>query len=367
MSKRYEVDPTIEALLDEVGAEIVKEEEIKQRFKPFTLGDLYTFEFPPARWLVQDLIPLGGLTALTGEPASFKSFLTQALAACVAQGQPFLGHFETTRGKVLLIDQENQLRLIRERFEHLPVKGSERIFFLSQQGVKIDDKSHIDRLVEVVKEIDPVLVVMDSLVRFHRGDENAAKDMNLFFEAANRLSDVDRTVLFIHHHRKQYGFGRQSSAQNIRGSSDIPAAVECHLAVDRKAKDILTITQTKVRGQPEIERFKVALVTDEQGALSFGYQGKDDSENEDMLKAQEAVISALTGATEPLPIKVLAKQIKLSETMTRKAVKELVDSAEVVETRGAHNTGLYTLAPEEETATNTEYRSLDEPEVPITN
>ena len=337
-----------------------KEAELKRRFTPFTLADLYKREFPPARWLVQNLIPLGGLTALTGAPASFKTFLTQALATSVMTGVPFLSHFPTTKGKVLIIDQENQLRLIKERFGHLHAEASDNIFFLSQEGIKIDAKEDIDRLQTVVQEINPVLVVMDSLVRFHRGEENSAKDMSLFFEAAQRLSSDGRAVVFLHHHRKQFGFGRQSSAQEIRGSSDIPAAVECHLSIDRKAKDTLTITQTKLRVQPELKRFKVALVTDEQGIVSFVYQGEDDSENEAMLKAQEAISAALAGATEPMPIKVLAKQTDLSEQITRKAVKELVDSGEVKETKGPHNRSLYALAPKNEAAESEDEKDVFE-------
>ena len=343
-------DAELRTIFDSIaGSEVSGTSRKELKLVPLTLTDLYKRQFPPARWLVKDLIPLGGITAVTGEPASFKTFLTQDLAVRVATGASFLGHFETIKGKVLIIDQENQLRLVKERFELLGAKANENISFLSQEGIKIDNKSHIDRLVEVVKEINPALVVMDSLVRFHRGDENTAKDMNLFFEAASRLSSDERSVVVIHHHRKQFGFGKQSTAQNIRGSSDIPAAIECHLAVDRKGKDMITITQTKLRVQPELDRFKVTLVTEATGRVSFVYQGKDDSENEEVLKAQESITAVLAGVSEPMPIKVLAKQIKLSETKTRKAVKELVDSNEVIESTGPHNRGLYALAPKEVT------------------
>ncbi len=342
-------DVELRRIFDSIaGREISSTSGNELKLSPLTLGDLYKRKFPPSRWLVKDLIPLGGLTAETGEPASFKTFLTQALAVNVATGTPFLGHFETIKGKVLIVDQENQLRLVKERFELLDAKASENVFFLSQEGVKIDKKSHIDHLVEVVEEINPVLVVMDSLVRFHRGDENTARDMSLFFEAASRLSSDERSVVFIHHHRKQLGFGRQSTAQNIRGSSDIPAAVECHLAVDRKAEDLLTITQTKLRVQKELKRFKVALTTDANGKVSFVYKGEDDSENEEMVEAQDKIKKALE-KTSMLGVEELANKTKVAESRIRKALKELVNGKDVVELKAAHNKSIFTLALTETT------------------
>lgn len=339
-----------ESVISELEEEVAEEVRLDEHLTPFTLAELYRREFPPARWLVQDLIPLGGVTALTGEPASFKSFLMQYLALCVSTGQPFLGRFNTEKGRVLIIDEENQLRLIRERFEHLHADAAANICFLSQRGIKVDNTAVMDRLAKLIEEIDPTLIVLDSLVRFHSGEENSAKDMARFFEAIRPLVNERRAVVFIHHHRKQFGFGRNSSPQNIRGSSDIPAAIECHLAVDRKTADTLAITQTKLRIQPELPRFKVALVRSEDGALAFTYQGEDDSENEEMLKAQEVLLAVLAEATEPLPVKTLAKLTKLSIAMTRKALKELVDSGEVSVIRGGHNRGLYTLAEKSEPA-----------------
>jgi hypothetical protein len=110
--------------------------------KPFTLRELYAQEFPPIQWLVKDMVPLGVLGAITGESNSFKSFLTLALAQSVATETDFLGHFKTIQGKVLIIDEENNRRIIEKRFKDMGIEAHDNIVFLSQTGIQLDKTTH---------------------------------------------------------------------------------------------------------------------------------------------------------------------------------------------------------------------------------
>ena len=179
--------------------------------------------------------------------------------------------------------------------------------------------------------------------------------MAAVFSALKRLVSDDRAVIFIHHHRKHQpgqGHGGRSAGVNIRGSSDILAAVDAHLAVQRKSRDLVVIRQNKLRIQQEMDPFKAAVILDENGKTRFSYQGKDESENEEMIEAQDKIKEVLEKAVEPLAVKTIAEETGVAESRVRKAIKELVNGKEAVESKAAHNKSLYALAIKEDVEAN---------------
>ena len=62
---------------------------------PETIKQLYKKEFPPIRWIVDDLIPAGGVTIMSGYASSFKTWLFMEMAVKVAKGEPVFGKFNT--------------------------------------------------------------------------------------------------------------------------------------------------------------------------------------------------------------------------------------------------------------------------------
>ncbi|MCX6720463.1 MAG: AAA family ATPase [Candidatus Staskawiczbacteria bacterium] len=315
----------------------IKEREQKARdgsaepinFTPFTLTDLYKEDFPAAKWVVQDLVPLGTIVALTGDANSYKTFLTQSMAACVATGTPFLDHFTTIPGKVLIVDEENHRMHIKDRFKQMGVNATSDISFLSLNGIKIDNPEHLAHLKELIEKEKPVLVILDSLIRLHGGEENSASEMSIAFSAMKKLVSDDRAILFIHHHRKPQGFGKKSGSQSIRGSSDIIAAVDSHIAIDRKGSDFI-VTQTKMRLQPEIKPFMASLAPTIEGNYVFIYRGEDTSEKDQMQEICETLINALEQSSMLLSVDMLEEETKLPKSKIRQALKELVKSGDVI-------------------------------------
>ncbi len=336
-----------------VLAEIEKSIENESRFEPYSLADLYEKEFPEARWLVQDLIPFGGITAVTGGPASFKSFATQSLAASVAFGKPFLEHFETTKGKVLIVDEENGGRLIRERFKAMGVPSSPDIMFLADIGVKVDNEDHIEKLLEIVEREKPALIVFDSLVRLHSKEENIANEMAGVFSAFKKLLADDRAIVFLHHHRKPSVTGQGGSVGNsIRGSTDILAAVHSHLALDRKRKEQgFTIEQGKIRSQRETARFLVAVLMNAEGNLYLSYQGEDDFEAEEMLVTGEAIMAILSESAEPVSTPTFVEKTGKARRSVDDTLRELVRTQKIkrLDKRGPRGAHLYVLPDTEKT------------------
>ena len=311
-----------------------------------TLNELMTQEFSANEWIAKDLIPLGGVTAVTGASSSYKTFLTHQLAICISTGQPFLGRFPVKRGKVLFVDEENQKRILQGRFKALGIEQTSGITFLTLNNIQLDSERDLNKLRRFIELQQPDLVVFDSLVRFHSGEENSAKDMAKIANAFRQLSGEDRTILFLHHHRKPQ-MGERIGTNSIRGSSDILAAVDCHIAVERKRdENRIIIAQTKLRVQEELHPFIIQL-NRENERVSFTYLEEDHAEEDKRLEEQAAVEFVLLNATEPKGIAELVAETNLPSTRVRAVIKDLFRMGRVKERneRGKAGKKFYVLVP----------------------
>ena len=76
-------------------------------------------------------------------------------------------------------------------------------------------------LLSYVAECDPKpLIVCDSYVGLHPGDENSSTETRAYIDTARQLANLGACVLFLHH------TGKAESAKTYRGSSDIPADLD---------------------------------------------------------------------------------------------------------------------------------------------
>lgn len=256
-----------------------------------SLNSLLAKDFPPVQWLIEKLIPQQGLVALSGLPGSYKSWITQHLALAVATGTPLFGHFETQEGKVLIIDKENQPSLIKQRFNLFGALEGLEIYFLEREFL-IEDEQLVDQISEIVQKLGINLIIIDSLIRIYRGkDENSSNDMAEVFRQLKKFQDTGASVLFTHHNRKQSIFGKNVSAESMRGSSDILASVDCHLAVD-KNEDGIRITQTKLRQEMAIAPFKLKLEGDE-NHVEFKFLGAVEEAKEKVEEAKVDILQTL--------------------------------------------------------------------------
>lgn len=316
-------------------------------FEAFSLADLYKKDLP-VKWLVHDLIPLDAITAITGDSNSFKTFITQALAANVADGEPFLGHFPVeARGPVLIVDEENSQTLLKKRFRDLGVPESADIRFLSFRGFRADSERSIKRLKEVVDALRPTLIVLDSLVDIHSRNENDGIEMAGIFNALRKnILTPDSALVVIHHRRKTQAGQGGNVGQNIRGSTGIRGAIDAHLAIDRKGKNDARITQDKLRVQEQLDPFLVSLVPTENGQVAFSYQGRDQEHQEAINDLQAQIIGLLAGTTDDWKTAgEMAEALEVPRKVFDQAAAGLLSTERLIKRAGARNKTLLALAP----------------------
>lgn len=261
-----------------------------------SVGDILAMEFEEDEWLVENLLPLPSLVALSGMPGDFKTWITMHLALCVARELPVFGKFPSSQGSVLVIDEENHLRHLQKRFQSLGFRAEDPIKYLSLTDFKADNQKRVGEIRASIKENKFKLVIVDSLIRVHDADENDSRGMAKVMYGLKEFTKEGATVLFTHHHRKQVGWGSSSSAQNLRGSSDILAAVDNHFMLERKkdSDSILVLREPKSRNSEAIEPFEIKILKDEVNKINgFEYVGGYDEKKKKAEEAAEAVAEFL--------------------------------------------------------------------------
>src|SRR5690606_41685819 len=109
------------------------------------------------------------------------------------------------------------------------------------EAVNIADPDSVWGLIEVVEELQPSLIVIDTLARSIVGvDENSAKDMGGVIKHLDQLRRATgSTILLVHH------TGKDASA-GARGSSALRAAMDTELEVTA-AGQLMTLKVKKQR------------------------------------------------------------------------------------------------------------------------
>lgn len=213
------------------------------RYRPLD----FTGDPPPVRWLVEGLLCRGDNHLLMGEPGIGKSWLDMSLAVAVLQGSSWLSRpVVGGPGRVLVADEENPEDLIFDRLFRLGMRAEDipNLRYLNNENIRLD-RDPSDFIDEAI-EFDPALIVLDSLTRFHTGDEDKAGVMAaLYNDALKPLArETGAAVLLLHHANKSDG---NSSYRRSRGSGEIVANADAGFDLRLQGVNILTMAKFKSR------------------------------------------------------------------------------------------------------------------------
>lgn len=348
INEKYCIPPLPDGEVLLIADSVGKYHEIKSTysFNPVTISELISREFPPMNWVIRGLIPKGGITVISGNPASYKTFLECIWSKDIACGNNFVSRFETSKSGILFIDEENGAELLQKRFQLIGVPQDAPIYILPLSGFILNEETVLEVINFCKKNIIEV-VFIDSLIRIHDSDENSAREMAKVFRYLKELTKNGLTVICTHHNRKQ-GFLTNNPAQSMRGSSDILASVDCHLAVERNEKEKkLIIRQTKLRHGLEIKPFQLNLIADET-SFRLEYAGELDESKTALEEAKNAVLELFKTENKELCKKdvldLLTKSgLSIGKNTANKAMDELSKDGYLNKRRGERTKLLFTL------------------------
>ena len=232
---------------------------------------------PSPTWLIDNLIPQGGLASLYGAPESTKSFMAIDLALCVATGLPWHGR-AVEKGFCIYVAAEGGPGIgkrVKAWLQHhnLPASKANVGWVIETLAVS-SGSGDIDTLMGRIEEIDqaPKLIVIDTLARCFEGDENQQEDMGEFIAGMGQLRHEYGAAILAVHHTNLSG-DRERGNTALRGGTDTMLAIER----DKTTKEI-TLSCTKQKDaehfdpmtfelQPVPEHESCVLVSTEQAKL----------------------------------------------------------------------------------------------------
>lgn len=342
-------EQTFEKIASEAHDEVAKED----YFHPLSLTELFLINFPESKWVIESLIPHQGITIISGAPASFKTWLLLQMAIDIATGKSLLGQFQCEKYKVLIIDEENHLRLVKERLKLLGADENLPIYLLSQKGFLTSKQNLIDRVLKICVEKDIDVIFIDSLVRVNDAEENDASAMSGVFRSIKQFCQNGKTVVITHHERKE-GAYKSSAQSRLRGSSDISASVDAHISVmrDKDDKSKIVVEQAKLRSDKEIDSFEATLKKNN-GRMEFTYLGLHSEDITKKEAAKNVILLALDDEKDGLSRNEICERVKEAEGIGRKntkdALDELIQEKSLLEKQGRKNTKICYLPKFHET------------------
>lgn len=233
------------------------------RWRPLDL----TQEPPPVDWLVQDLIVRGASHILMGEPGIGKSWLTMALCLGVVRGSEWLGQPILHKGRVLYVDEENAEGLVFHRLRGqlgMTEEEAKNVRYLNNQGILLDRDS--DSLIDEALEFSPELIVLDSLTRFHMGEEDKAGPMAQLYNSALKplARETGAALVLLHHTGKTES---NSSYRRSRGSGEIIANVDIGIDARQSGINAMTLATFKSRFRQAGDVIHVAIQNTPEGGV----------------------------------------------------------------------------------------------------
>lgn len=252
-------------------------------------------------WLIEDLWGDEAVGFIAGTPKAGKTWLALELAVAVASGQPCLGRYAVRRrGHVLLYAAEDTAPDIKHRVAAIAhtrgLAGLDRLALglITVPDLRLDSDEHQQRLAATLAEIQPRLLILDPLVRLHRGDENSAADVSLLLGCLRQLQRQHAVaIILVHHVRKT---SANQPGQALRGSGDLHAWSDSSLYLLRRREGIELHAEHRAHHSPK--PLQVELRTEpsmHMHLLGEVPQGDEEAQHDDLASA---VLDAL--AQQPM-------------------------------------------------------------------
>jgi RecA-family ATPase len=213
--------------------------------------DLYKLLHSPPyeeTWIASHLVPKGRMVALVGPAKSGKSLLALHCAAAIASGRPFLGK-PTIQSTVLYIDQENiPLSDTKPRLEEMGYQWEEleEHLIYSSYGdfADFNTAKGAKQLMQVIREHDVQVVIIDTISRVVTGKENDNDTWNELHKHLERhLKNEGISLLRLDHTGKDTEKGPRGGSAKL---GDVDMTLILTPIVDNKQRLVVENSRMQV-------------------------------------------------------------------------------------------------------------------------
>ena len=281
--------------------------ELEKKNKPGTFlpalsfQSLVTRKFPPLRFCIDPFFEQGTVNMITAPPNNWKSWFLFLFSHHIATATPWLEKFQTAQAKVMIVNEEDSLRLIQDRYKILNITDTALpIYFRVAHGSKMTPE-WVKSLIAEAKALEVSVIMFDSLRALNDANENDSQEMQKVMDMFKAIARENITVIFTHHNRKKSPFGKQDEAEASRGSTGINASVSGHLSLTEVKREDETFIvcqhlKSKVGEKEKPFEISVKFERDEAGKvnkISFAHAGEFKANEQKLNDAKDGIMGVL--------------------------------------------------------------------------
>lgn len=311
--------------IEDVARDLSREAEVwivdgaPRRFRILSDVELETMAEPEP--LIEGILFRATLAAIVGPYASYKTFLALDWALSIATGTAWQGR-RVHRGPVLYVCAEGAggIRKRLAAWKSANEIVGETGLRVITEPVGITERLNISSLLLQISELEepPVAIVIDTLARNFRGNENSQEDMSRFVEGCDRLRNASGATVIVVHHTSW------SESERSRGSTVFPAALDTEVVLVRQGENRVNIKCTKQKDGEEFQ--EIALEAIAVGSSLVLGTSQCGPPQRTLSRNQQAVLHALhshSTATEGARFTELKNASGLRDSSFAKSLKDV--------------------------------------------
>lgn len=234
---------------------------------------------PQLEWIVDGLVPLGGITMLSAAPKAGKSNLALSMLIAISQGRPWL-KLPARSTKCLYVDGEvggNELhrriyRLSKGLGEDADLSGR---MVLTSDRIDLEDDECVKALIDAVKMGGFELVCMDPISKMHTGCDGGERSAKLALSAIDEIRRQTGATILLVNHFGRAAAKRKTAGDRYYGSVRFAADAVSILELDRRSDQHLVLTHTDCRYSRPMEPITLMTEIDDEIARYTQIDGED--------------------------------------------------------------------------------------------
>ena len=276
-----------------------------------TLADLMAKAEAQADWMLDGLLPVGGLSLCVAAPKVGKSTFARALMLATVRGMEFLDRLPI-KGAVLSVSLEDSPRKAVAHLVEMGARPDDPIYWAGHSHLSDDPAVNTGRLQHWIESTGAALTVIDPLFKFVRIlDDSAYGEVTRALDPLMRVArDTGCHIMATHHARKSGG----KDGSEVLGSQALFGGVDTLLTLERdgSSRTVRTI-QREGDDLPDM-----VLRMDPTGWIEAAGSKADAKARE----LDEAVLACLDNT--PRELREIRDTAELRESDTRGALNRLV-------------------------------------------
>lgn len=281
----------------------------------------------PVTWTVDQIIPTGMLTVLSGKDKVGKTLLAWEMARTVTCNEAFLGHFLVKQGPVIFLALDDPAVVTVERLEQISLSNDTDLHVATPLDCQHRDPEFWEQVRTHVKDLGAALLIVDALYLFlPQGPDtlNQAGAMHPVMATFNKLTEkTGVSIVLITHDTK--------SGMDVAGSFVIRAA----------ARQILRLSAPDGGSSKRVLKVEGKIIEAGEWTLNFSGPGQwklVNSEAEKLGQTKAAVTAWLqkgqVGTVEEIAKAVEKRRADVGTVLMQLEAEGLVKAGKVVSGKG---------------------------------